>query len=475
MTNLSFEVAAILVAIPALLTILYSQAPPHGYASIREGRLGAKSSLLSSVAMSHRPMVPSLAALPNLSGAAKHTTYGPSLSAVVAATTRAPEPAPRTQADTTIGITPLSGAVANALTSTSTPILQLHTDMATAAPKPQTSAVVVLAGATSPAASFQTQIGSTSSTAACTTRQYKVPTEALLSTGGKMWEHYHMMVDFAPPIYFRLAAEITSLRCGPVVLNVPGWYPDCRFCVKYGQRDQSELFDWIFQKGLQLVFVTKKADYEMLNATRIEWNPHTSPWSSHPRQVFRFFREGQWSQAGISFKPGKGAPILIQREYVPCKGKACNDHRTPANGAARRKLPLPFFVEATEDLRNVSVPLLVRQLHGLSLREQVRTFANTSVMIGMHGAGLSNAMFLPDSSLLFEIGWRFYPAYSNMALNMGLPYAHLKEVKCRKASATDTDRKCSGWTLGMSLLVRDFYLGAGHMSCPVGLKCFNLP
>lgn len=53
----------------------------------------------------------------------------------------------------------------------------------------------------------------------------------------------------------------------------------------------------------------------------------------------------------------------------------------------------------------------------LSLRDQIRLFAGTSIMVGLHGAGLSNMAFLPGRSRVVELISvnRIVPCYARLA------------------------------------------------------------
>lgn len=66
-------------------------------------------------------------------------------------------------------------------------------------------------------------------------------------------------------------------------------------------------------------------------------------------------------------------------------------------------------------------------LEEIPLREQVRMFAMTRLVIGPHGAGLSNIAFMQPGSRVVEIssgdGWE--PCYRRMAAIMGLEYVFL--------------------------------------------------
>ena len=57
--------------------------------------------------------------------------------------------------------------------------------------------------------------------------------------------------------------------------------------------------------------------------------------------------------------------------------------------------------------------------------QQIRTFASAAIVVGSHGAGLSNATFMKEGSILFEIfpQSRIWPTFRAIAVRAGLRYA----------------------------------------------------
>lgn len=65
---------------------------------------------------------------------------------------------------------------------------------------------------------------------------------------------------------------------------------------------------------------------------------------------------------------------------------------------------LPQEAEVVRHLKSVIPQLEVISGHELSLADQVATFSDAAVVIGPHGAGLSNIVFSPRSARIVEIG-----------------------------------------------------------------------
>ncbi|KAK8757084.1 hypothetical protein V5799_000213 [Amblyomma americanum] len=68
----------------------------------------------------------------------------------------------------------------------------------------------------------------------------------------------------------------------------------------------------------------------------------------------------------------------------------------------RRILNEEELLAAARKLPGVTVQR-VQFNHAIEFRHQIEVMANTDVLIGMHGAGLTHVLFQPDWAVLFEI------------------------------------------------------------------------
>jgi hypothetical protein len=67
----------------------------------------------------------------------------------------------------------------------------------------------------------------------------------------------------------------------------------------------------------------------------------------------------------------------------------------------------------------------VLQPHRLPLAEQIRRFSKASLVVGLHGAGLTNILFAPHAALLELTGDYGDGVYFGMAGRFGQPYETL--------------------------------------------------
>lgn len=111
---------------------------------------------------------------------------------------------------------------------------------------------------------------------------------------------------------------------------------------------------------------------------------------------------------------------------------------------ARRRLFLAR--KATRRVANMDAVEPVLRKHGvevvategLSFDEQVRMFAGASLLVGAHGAGLTNAIFMPAGSALVEVvpSWYAVACYLVMANEAGLRY---RVIEGREAGGSGGD------------------------------------
>ncbi|KAH3794374.1 EGF domain-specific O-linked N-acetylglucosamine transferase-like [Dreissena polymorpha] len=90
--------------------------------------------------------------------------------------------------------------------------------------------------------------------------------------------------------------------------------------------------------------------------------------------------------------------IIYRRDYITHPERI-----TKMKGLVQRK-----FRNELEILSSVKVAIPLSTvttlvLEEMSMREQLSVMANTDILIGMHGAGLTHVLFVPDHAVLFEL------------------------------------------------------------------------
>jgi len=106
----------------------------------------------------------------------------------------------------------------------------------------------------------------------------------------------------------------------------------------------------------------------------------------------------------------------------------------PRNSAAvvRRKIADEPHLEAALRERNPALRVRSARLEGLSLKHQLQLAATTDVVVAMHGAGLTHALFMPERAAVVEMVPRrraagsrhFQVAYSLIVVRLSTDIRH---------------------------------------------------
>ena len=85
------------------------------------------------------------------------------------------------------------------------------------------------------------------------------------------------------------------------------------------------------------------------------------------------------------------------------------------------KTDVDFYDEAERFLSERGINYTIAVLETMDIKEQVRLFAEAKLVIGQHGAGLSNLVASSQSTQVVEAGPVRVPCYSNLAENLLQP------------------------------------------------------
>jgi len=87
--------------------------------------------------------------------------------------------------------------------------------------------------------------------------------------------------------------------------------------------------------------------------------------------------------------------LISRRDYVT--------HPRNPRAVVRRKIANERQLEAALRTRNPDFRVRSARLERLSVRQQLRLASSSDVLVAMHGAGLTHALFLPHRSAVVEI------------------------------------------------------------------------
>ena len=94
----------------------------------------------------------------------------------------------------------------------------------------------------------------------------------------------------------------------------------------------------------------------------------------------------------------------------------------PCIGVCSRSLPQEFYDEAERFLSERGINYTIAVLETMGITEQVRLFAEAKLVIGQHGAGLSNLVASSRNTRVVETGPVLVPCYSNLAEQLLQPH-----------------------------------------------------
>lgn len=174
----------------------------------------------------------------------------------------------------------------------------------------------------------------------------------------------------------------------------------------------------------------------------VEW-PVPPPWAKPsprdmlatrvPRVLISAWRGYRYGTSGRSLR-------WLRSEFLAAKAKSGPDRLGVATGPREPRAPAKIYVQrisggwrTIENEQNVSDLL---RWHGFvsvrpeehSLAEQMFLFSEASLIVGMHGAGLTNVLFAPRAHLVELVGRYGGPEYFSLCHGLGNPYTR---VQCR--------------------------------------------
>jgi hypothetical protein len=254
--------------------------------------------------------------------------------------------------------------------------------------------------------------------------RYKTEIEASLSMAGKAWEYYHFLVDLAP----RILSAMLRDDCDAATLAAPGWSPQhlhgtfalapIRAKDRHRNASVADHARVVFPRGgLQIVTHSSRQSLCDAPGKYLPFQPAVFDWSRQPAIWLDALR-------------GRVLPLARLRPSAPLPSPAT---ATTAAGVLlirrraenrRRTLPPGFFANASAFLRGHELAHSIASLEGMPLLEQARLFASPAahLVVGLHGAGLSNLIFSPSGAAVLEVYTAAFPCYRQLAHRRGVHY-----------------------------------------------------
>lgn len=267
-------------------------------------------------------------------------------------------------------------------------------------------------------------------------RCFKIPVHSKPSGSGSLWEYYHFLIDFAAPMFVLLQNEYRGKQ---KIVVLPDWYGDGKFSFQSPAdltRNMKPLADYLF-RPLNVSFINwgSNQQYNALQCITLKFQ--SGNWSSERAKTYDRFRSYAHSlvfprvNAGAPLIKFKNGIVLIRRGSISTSTSTCT-------GSCRRHLDESFFHDFTRFMVTLhsAADFRIVETDKMSLAEQIEIFSSSRMIIGMHGAGLSDSVFAQRGATVVELGQINYPCYEPLAKKLGLQYHHCKDTKltsCLKA------------------------------------------
>ena len=220
----------------------------------------------------------------------------------------------------------------------------------------------------------------------------KVRPHSYNSGGGKLWEFYHYLIDFAPLLQYYLQQNNLSYTHIYVPNN-----RDYRFSLTF-KNDQNRSMVNIHQLLFpNTTFTIVKNDTMLMESEctilpgiRNHFGPiYASSWSKYDPAIWNGFTKYLRRRLAHCFAPSYERDVMIVR-----RGK---------RASSRRHLPDEFFQNATTWLSQKNLSHQVQVLEDLSFCQQIHMFSSSRIIVAMHGAALSNLIFSRCDSTVIEL------------------------------------------------------------------------
>lgn len=196
-----------------------------------------------------------------------------------------------------------------------------------------------------------------------------------------------------------------------------------------------ELWNLIVKRPVRRRIDLKSAELSCLTnlivplsgATNLMWLGDWVPIECKESKTFSVFIERVMDFYDISQQRDLSEPLILT--FVDRKGTRRLHNQDDLLSTLRSNYP--------------DITINVVDFATINLREQIRIVANTDILAGVHGAGLTHAMFLPEGSALVEIQPMdvFHKGFRNVAALRGLRYftTHALQNPTEESEEGNTD------------------------------------
>lgn len=257
-------------------------------------------------------------------------------------------------------------------------------------------------------------------------KEYFLSKQTVFSGLGRITSYYHLLIDFIIPLYVDSRGDDITVnvesRCLDPMYNRP-----VRTGVMSNDRVRY-IINSVFDD--RITFKNNKNNISCgkiwLNVEQRDTRPlpkilqnikpwwlsnfetcpqHRGIWGEYDQSHYNFFRENMWYKFNIPEPESYYVTIIYRGEDAHLRGKLPKD--------ISNKIEQHF---------KTSLPTRVVNFGDLTFEQTIQICRESKVLIGQHGAGIANCVFMQPGSEIIEYGPFKLPCYHVLANCCGLLY-----------------------------------------------------
>lgn len=259
-------------------------------------------------------------------------------------------------------------------------------------------------------------------------KHYYLSKQTVFSGLGRITGYYHLLIDFIIPLYVDSRGDDITIhvenRCLDATYDRPpraGVMPNDRVLyiiqsvfgnrINFEKNKQNKSCGKIWldnnsRLNLPLQDILRDQQPPWWGANFVKNPEHKGIWGDYDQSHYTYFRDGMLKQFNIK-KP--------TQYYVTITRRGTDAHN--------RKCKLPTnAVDLIKSDFETDLPKRVVDFSSMSFEETIRTCLETKVLIGQHGAGFANSVFMEPGGKIIEYGPIKVPCYYILANGCGLSY-----------------------------------------------------
>lgn len=251
----------------------------------------------------------------------------------------------------------------------------------------------------------------------------------MFSGAGRISKYYHLLIDFCVPVYYESRGNAVVIHTqeinqrDPRRLGSEGGLP--------GDLSREKVFSILETLFEDITFVANPANkhssiWQTKDQQAITTLPsyiheneygitnipkHRGVWSNYPSEYYNIFRNHVYNITGNVSNNCDQVTILLR-----------DPETSEFRGDNKKQL---------EDIYNyhkgINSNVKFVDFAKLSLIEQINECKKTKLLVGEHGAGLSNAIFMKPGSSLHELGEIQCPCFKILATQCGIKYKNINK------------------------------------------------